>query len=136
MKNRIIILLILAVVLTSCSIENDYPSFYTETIPIESVNMPQEFVFGDTYEIEITYNRPTTCYLFNNFFYDVVENERTIAVINTVYTNTTCTATDESVSINFTLSITSTETYVFKFFQGKDENGEDQYYIVEVPVVE
>ena len=55
---------------TSCSIDSDYsPTFYLEVLPIESVNMPQEFVLGETYEIEITYNRPNGCYFFNDFFY-------------------------------------------------------------------
>ena len=122
---------------TSCSIDSDYsPTFYLEVLPIESVNMLQEIVLGETYEIEITYNRPNGCYFFNDFFYQTNENERTIAVINTVYTNIDCVQADEPMEVFFTFPVTSNSTYVFKFFQGKDESGDDQYYILEVPVVE
>ena len=122
---------------TSCSIDSDYsPTFYLEVLPIESVNMPQEFVLGETYEIEITYNRPNGCYFFNDFFYQTNENERTIAIINTVYTDLSCAQEEEFVDVNFTFQVTSSDTYIFKFFQGEDETGDDQYYILEVPVVE
>ena len=122
---------------TSCSIDSDYsPTFYLEVLPIESVNMLQEIVLGETYEIEITYNRPNGCYFFNDFFYQTNENERTIAIINTVYTDLSCAQEEEFVDVNFTFQVTSSDTYIFKFFQGEDETGDDQYYILEVPVVE
>ena len=37
---------------------------------------------------------------------------------------------------NCVLKASGTETYLFKFFQGEDAQGVDQYYIIEVPVVE
>ncbi|MGB0981723.1 MAG: hypothetical protein ACPGUH_06440 [Winogradskyella sp.] len=136
MKKYLLLLIFISATLTSCSLDSDAPTFYTEIVAIESVDLPQEFVFGDTYEIGITYNRPTGCYIFNDFFYNINENERTIAVINTVYTNIDCVQADEPMEVFFTFPVTSNSTYVFKFFQGKDESGDDQYYIVEVPVVE
>jgi hypothetical protein len=42
----------------------------------------------------------------------------------------------ELVDATFNFIVTSNGTYIFKFWQGEDDNGNDLYYIVEVPVVE
>lgn len=124
---------------TSCSIDDSSSdSFYLEVLPVESVEMPEYFVHGETYEILVTYTKPNSCYYFNDFIYEIDGHERTIAVVNTVYSDnlTNCDGEPEQVSVNFDFTVTGYETYVFKFYQGEDENGEDQYYLVEMPVME
>jgi len=133
---KIIFLLLVALSFTSCSID-DGPNFYNEFLPIESVNMPEEFVLGETYEISVTYLRPSTCHVFNNFYYASELNQRTVAIITTVYENNDCLPLeDQEVEVSFTFMVNNNGTYVFKFWQGEDVNGNDMYYIVEVPVVE
>ncbi|WP_179021508.1 hypothetical protein [Winogradskyella forsetii] len=124
---------------TSCSLESKGPDgFYLEVVPIDSVEMPEYFVQGEIYEINITYTQPNSCYYFNDFIYEIDGQERTVVVVNTVYTDdsNTCIDNPEEVTVHFNFSVTGNETYVFKFYQGEDEEGEDQYYIVEVPVME
>ena len=135
---KIIFLLLIAISLTSCSLEDD-PSndFYYDILPVESVDIPEEFELGQTYEITVTYLRPTTCHVFNNFYYESELNQRTVAVVTSVYTNNDCLPLiDEEVEATFNFMVNNNGTYVFKFWQGEDENGNDLYYIVEVPVVE
>ena len=111
-------------------------------MPIASITIPEEFVFGQIYEIGVTYYRPSSCHVFNNFYYDIVQNERTIAVITTVYEDSSCVtydnqfAEENEVDVSFNFQVNSFDTYTFKFFQGQDDNENDLYYIVEVPVVE
>lgn len=137
MKRFGLIAVILYSFLCSCSLEDeDEPSYYLEVMSIDSVEMPEEFVYGETYDILLTYTRPTFCYAFNNFAYDIDGHERTIAVVNSVYTNLDCAQQSGEVTVSFEFSVTGTETYIFKFYQGKDSNGQDQYYLVEVPVVQ
>lgn len=119
---------------SSCSIENNSEDFYFEVMPIESVETPESFVFGQTYEISITYNRTTSCHEFYDFVYDIDEHERTIAVVDVVYTNAECEETNELVTVSFDFSVTSLDTYLFKFYKGKDDNGDDIYHLVEIPV--
>ncbi|MCA0131347.1 hypothetical protein [Winogradskyella alexanderae] len=136
MKKLGLIVVLLFPFLWSCSIEDENEQgFYLEVLPVDSVEMPDEFIYGETYNILLTYTRPTFCYEFNNFAYDINGHERTIAIVNTVYTNINCSEFSESITVNFEFSVTGTETYIFKFYQGKDENGQDKYYLVEVPVV-
>lgn len=134
---KIFFLLLIAISVTSCSVDDDVNDFYYEILPVESVEISEEFVLGQTYEITVTYLRPTTCHVFNNFYYDSELNQRTVAVVTSVYQNNDCLVLiDEEVEATFNFMVNSNGTYVFKFWQGEDENGNDLYYIVEVPVVE
>lgn len=116
--------------------DDDSLNFYYETLPIESVDMPDEFVFGSTYQITMTYLKPSGCHLFNDFYYVSEQNQRTIAIITTVFPDEDCEIyEDEFVEASFNFQVNNHESYVFRFWQGEVE-GIDTYYIVEVPVVE
>ncbi len=135
---RLFLLCIIALSFASCSGDDDsLNDFYFEILPIESVDIPAEFNFGQTYKIKVSYLRPSGCHVFNDFYYTTELNQRTVAVINTVYPNQPCeTFENELVEVSFNFMVTSNGTYVFRFWQGEDENGNDMYYIVEVPVVD
>ncbi len=125
--------------LWSCSIDDDSNNvnYKSEFIPIEDVVIPEEFVLDSVYQIEVTYYRPSNCHSFHDFYYVAEENERTVAVINIVYDVSDCEPLeDELVEKSFDFKAIYDQTYIFKFYQGEDEEGFDQYLIIEVPVVE
>jgi hypothetical protein len=130
-----LITLCLAIILFSCNIESDEPNFNLEVMAIESVDVPLQFNFGQTHQISVTYTRPNGCYEFNDFIFQPNGNTRTIAVVDTVYFMENCTEATEEATVSFDFLVLNNETYVFQFYQGEDDNGEDQYLIVEVPVV-
>lgn len=134
---KLIVVFICSVLFSSCSVESDpNTEFYYEILPIDHVDIPSEFVFGETYEIFVGYLRPSGCHIFNDFYYTSENNQRTIAVINTVYSNQNCEVFDNvMVEVSFNFVVTSNDSYVFRFWQGEDDNGNDIYYIVEVPVI-
>lgn len=125
----------------SCSIDDSVDEeFRSEFLPIESVTIPSEMHHGEVYTIDYTYFKPSTCHIFHDLYYISESNYHTLAVINTVLTNvenTICKPlTDELVERSFTfLCESSAGTYIFKFWQGVDENGQDIYLIHEVPIV-
>ena len=136
MKKYLFLFVILALSLSSCNLDDSNSNdFYFEVRPIESVEVPEQFVQGETYEIAVTYTKPTNCYVFNNIVFDINGNERTVAVWNTVYPNGNCIEDPEEETVSFDLTIFGSETYLFRFYQGKDEHGVDRYHLVEVPVV-
>tara|TARA_B100001971_G_C18059910_1_gene467362 strand:+ start:105 stop:560 length:456 start_codon:yes stop_codon:yes gene_type:complete len=139
MKKYVFLLLVFALSITSCSLDDDDSSdYYLEVLPIENVDIPEQFIHGEVYEITMTYTRPTSCYQFNDFIYQIDGQTRTVAIVNTVYTGdiANCIDENEEVTVSFDFMASGTETYLFKFFQGEDAQGVDQYYIIEVPVVE
>lgn len=134
---KFIVFCALLCTIVSCSLsDDDSRKFHFEALPIESVDIPDEFILGETYPITVFYNKPSSCYVFNDFYYVSELNERRIAVINTVFDDQVCTQAIELANATFNFVVTSNWTYVFKFWQGEDDNGEDLYLIVEVPVVE
>lgn len=136
MKKLIILALIIGL-FNSCTIDDgNTRNFYTEFMPVTTVDAPEQFMLGGTYEISVTYVAPNDCYEFNRFVWQIANNVRTVAVLNTVYTDSNCSDISETVQVSFDLNVTSSETYVFQFWQGQDAQGQDQYYVVEIPVVE
>ena len=135
---KIISVAFVFLIFSSCSLEEDTGSnFNLEIMPITNVVVPEEFIRGNTYEISTSYNRPSDCYQFNEFIFSVDGNERSVAIVNTVYFQSSgCVSEPEEVTVSFNFTVTSLETHIFKFYQGVDESGIDQYQIVEVPVVE
>ena len=60
-------------------------------------------------------------------------------LVNTVYEDANCETLDASNNetvATFNFQVNDMNTQVFKFWQGKDDNGNDLYLVVEVPVVE
>lgn len=134
---RIFLLGILLAVFLSCNPSDDGPDFNIEILPIESVEIPDEFEMGEVYPITVSYLRPSTCHFFRNFYYERDSNERTVAVINSVLLSEECEdLEDEIVESTFNFIVTSSGSYIFKFWQGEDSNGENQYLTIEVPVIE
>ncbi|MFD0834684.1 hypothetical protein ACFQ0I_02825 [Mariniflexile aquimaris] len=131
-------LLALSLALILCfSCSSDYDDYSFEILPVESVDIPDEFTLGETYPITITYSRPSTCHYLHNLYYAKNLNERTVAPITIVYENDNCKTLDnvlEETTFNF--MVTGNGSYIFKFWQGEDANGDDQYLIIEVPVTE
>lgn len=122
----------------SCSLEDDdYINYNFEFIPIEEVDIPSSFIIGETYQIKLHYNRPSSCHVFHDLYYRSDGPERTIAVVNVVYDNSNCEDLENSlIERSFYFRAIYDQVYIFKFWQGEDENGEDIYLIYEVPVVE
>jgi hypothetical protein len=133
---KILSLLALFFLFNSCSL-GDETNYLYEIIPIQSVDIPAEFILGQTYPITVHYNKPTTCHYFSTLYYDKDLNVRTIAVENAVKQTNNCQ--DLSVEAGaseytFNFYVTSNGSYIFKFYQGKDENGVNIYLEYEVPV--
>lgn len=132
---KFFILSFLVTLLFSCSLDDDGTNFSVEILPIESVDIPDEFTLGEVYPITVTYERPTSCHSFREFYYAKHNNERTVAVFNTVFEENNCVdLIDEMLTATFDFQVTSNGSYIFKFWQGKDDNDEDIFLEIEVPV--
>ena len=133
---KIVLFLSIVFLITSCSPVDDGPNVHYETLPIEDVVIPYSFTIGETYPIGIKYYRPTSCHGFNGFYYDKELNIRTIAVQSVVVESSTCeTLTNDLVEDVLYFKVTSNGSYIFKFWQGKDAQGQDMYLEIEVPVI-
>ena len=134
---RFIVLCLTLVLFSSCSIDDDGTTYSFDVLPVESVDIPDEFTLGETYPITVSYLRPSTCHAFKEFYYVKENNERTVAPITYVFDRNNCeTLENELVEATFNFIVTSNGSYIFKFWQGEDNEGEAQYLTIEVPVVD
>ena len=136
MSKKIISLLALFFILNSCSPDDD-TQYSFKLMPIESVDIPAEFTLGETYPITVHYTVPTSCYYFSSLYYDKDLNIRTIAIENAIAQRNNCqdlSAADGANTHTFNFYVTSNGSYIFKFYQGKDDQGNDIFLEYEVPV--
>ena len=133
---KIVSLFALFFILNSCSPSDD-TEYLFELRPIESVDIPTEFTLGETYPITVHYTVPTSCYYFSSLYYDKDLNIRTIAVENAVAQRNDCqelTPANGAITYTFNFYVTSNGSYIFKFYQGKDDQGNNIFLEYEVPV--
>jgi hypothetical protein len=130
------IVLFLSILFLVFSCTSDDKKVHYETLPIQDVVVPNSFTLGQTYTITVRYFRPTTCHAFDDFYYEKALNVRTIAVQSIVFENNNCSdLTDELKETTFDFFVANEGSYVFKFWQGKDAQGEDMFLEFEVPVI-
>lgn len=136
MSKKIISLLALFFILNSCSPDDD-TQYSFKLMPIESVDIPAEFTLGETYPITVHYTVPTSCYYFSSLYYDKDLNIRTIAIENAIAQRNNCqdlSAEEGANTYTFNFYVTSNGSYIFKFYQGKDDQGNNIFLEYEVPV--
>jgi len=126
----------------SCSVDDSVnQDFSLEILPIEDVTIPNEMNFGEVYTINYTYFKPSSCYFFHDLYYIAENNIRTIAVINKVLKSSKNIICEPLINVleegSFNFVVNQIEgTYVFRFWQGEDENGDDVYLVHEVTIVQ
>jgi len=137
MKNYLLYILI-AITAVSCNLDNDDTDYLSyELVPVNNVVIPDTLDFGEQYDFEISYLKPSTCHTFSGFDYNQEENIREIGLVNSVYydENTSCTILEEELEIEtLPFEVLREDNYIFKFWQGVNENGENIYLTKEIPV--
>ena len=135
---KLALLFLLITALSGCSIDDNNQNKYTyEVLAIDSYTVPANFKLGNTYEIKLKYQRPTSCHLYHGIYYSKDLNVRTIAIQSAVQTGQICEQSLPPLSdASFNFYVTSTGSYIFKFYKGKDTAGKDIFEEVEIPVVD
>ena len=122
------------IIFVSCS-NDDGPTCHYELLAIEEVILPENFEYGKIYEVSLKYIQPDDCYISSDVLYEYDNDIRNVAVISTVLDDKNCFPSEFEDDISFKVQALQEETYIFKFWQGEDDNGEPIYLVKEVPVV-
>ncbi len=132
---RYLLILLTAITLSSCS-PNDYDeNYYFEYITVTTVDVPDEFTHGETYQLHIRYELPDNCTAYYHYDYIYDDTSRIIATIGIVYDSEDCESEVSEGEYIINVEALQDEPYIFKFWQGEDNDGEDIFLIVEVPVI-
>lgn len=132
-----LVLLVACSWLGSCDLDDDTPNFYFAALKTVEVEMPEAFVFGETYDIDVTYQRPDGCTFFEGF--DVAktaQTDRDVVVVGSVLTDEDRACTQEITEVVATMQfrVIYTGEYHFRFYAGKDEEDNNVYLEYTVPV--
>ncbi len=131
---KLALLLLIAITISSCSL-SDTPDRDFVLMPVETITMPDTYTVGNISQILIKYRRPTQCHIFNGFYYDIDENERTVAIQAVKLNQTNCPDDSENIyEVPLDFKPTTAGDYTFKFWTGVDGNGVDQYIEYDVVV--
>ncbi|MDG1571428.1 hypothetical protein OZ410_03815 [Robiginitalea sp. M366] len=128
-------ILLLLVALQGCDVNDDDVDYHFVTLNIVDAVLPQSFQQNQTYEILVTYQLPNGCTSFEGF--DIISEDTTIrrvVAIGSKRDGQACTQAIEEVQTSFQFICLYSDTYVFRFFTGLDENDVPQYMEYEVPV--
>ncbi len=130
-----LVIIILAVSYNSCSVD-DGPNFRIAALQITDAEFPDAFKKDSTYTIKVKYIRPDSCTFFEGF--EVVREAdtiRNVAVIGSIMTDSNdCREIAEELETSFEFKVLYSDTYLFKFLTGNNQDGEAQYLEIEVPV--
>lgn len=141
---RLIFAFVALILFSSCSIDDDTTPTSYELAEITGNNLPDSFVLGETYSIEIDYVLPSECNTFAQVDArragSTGEERRQIyiGVITTINTSPNCdpNVPGEEGSSNFSITIDENEAYTFYFWTGTGANNQPVYTEVIVPVNE
>ena len=130
---RIFFVIFVVILFVSCS--DDSSDYHYELLETEDAVVPEEFQFGQIYDITVKYIVPDDCYIASDILYEYDETARNIAVISLVVDENSCETLEIEQELTVRVHALQTSPYIFRFWQGEDDNGEPIYLIVEVPVV-
>jgi len=133
-KNILMLALVLLTV-SSCSLEDDNSNLSIETLPIKEATVPLEFEYGAIYTLKVVYDLPSGCHSFYDLYYQYESTARIIAINSVVNTNLACTEALIEREYDFEVNVTQQEDYIFKFWKGTDSTGNDIFEEIIVPVI-
>ncbi len=131
---KIFFVIFILLLTVSCS-DDDSSNYHYELLSVEEADVPNEFVYGQIYYITVKYIRPTECYVYNDVLYEYDYDARNIAVISTVVEDNNCEVIDSDEELTIRVQALQTTPYIFRFWQGDDDDGNPIYLEIVVPVV-
>ncbi|WP_158839980.1 hypothetical protein [Polaribacter sp. L3A8] len=134
MKKTALLLFGLLVFYSCLNSDNDAPNYTLEYVPIDAAITPASFTLGQIDTITVKYSLPNSCFTFDQIYYQPKDSTRTIAIIAVVKLDDNCTEAIVQEEKKIAVKATQEEDYVFKFFKGKDSDGENIFEEVIVPV--
>ena len=129
----------------SCEIESDEPAWVPELAKVTSIDLPESFEMGKSYDIEITYELPTACHVAQGInasresAYGSGRRKIFVAgVASKKFGEPACQQESDDLEKEgkFKLFIDEDMPYTFFLWTGVDEDGKAVYTEVEVPVEE
>ena len=125
-------LIIFTIILASCSVDD--PNYQFKLLTIKEATVPQSFKFGEVDTVKVVYDLPNSCHEFHSVYYQYQDTTRIIAIRALEILDENCAQATIEKELKIPVRISQKEDYLFKFWKGKDNNGEDIFEEKAVPV--
>lgn len=142
---KLILLFVLAFSLVSCDVEDDGPTFEHVLVEVTDADLPEFFELGKTYSVKVTYVLPDACHrplglqVSRGALSGAERRDIYVAAVASRNPELTqCNEQDDDLEHDATFSITIDENQPFTFYlwTGLDDDGENIFTEVVVPVQE
>ncbi len=128
--------------MSSCSIDDDASNTTYELAEITGNDLPDNFILGETYAVNVEYTLPSACNSFARLDASrggLAGNEKRqiyVGIVSVFNDANNCDPNTPGAegSSNFSITIDETEDYTFYFWTGTDSNNEPIYSEIVVPV--
>ena len=131
---KIVFLLALIITVTACSVGDDTDRNFT-VLPISTVDVPNKFKVDSISTFKIGYKRDNSCQIFNGIYFEPQAEYIDVAIKIVVLQESGCQPDDETMyEVPLYFKPEQPGTYILKFWNGKDPNGQDQFTNTEVIV--
>ena len=128
-----ILFICLTLIIVSCS-STEQNNSYLVLLPIDKATTPQSFTFGTTDTISIKYSLPSGCHYYHSLYYQYQNNVRIVAVRALENLDVSCTQALVQKEVKFPVEVLQKEDYIFKFWKGKNNSGQDLFEERIIPV--
>jgi ABC-type dipeptide/oligopeptide/nickel transport system permease subunit len=135
MIKKLLLLIITILTVSSCSLRDEESNLSIETLPIKQAEVPIEFDYGAIYKLKVLFDLPSGCHSFYDLFYQYENSTRIVAINSVVNTKMACTEVLIEREFEFEVKVTQQADYIFKFWKGTDNAGNDIFEEIIVPVV-
>lgn len=102
--------------------------------PIDSVQIDSIYPARQVTEIKTFFTTTNGCQQFFDYDYNALGNERTVSVITSEIEELGCTDITETEFYTLHFKPETSGTYTFRFWNGKDAEGQDMFIIREIEI--
>jgi hypothetical protein len=134
---KLVLLLLMSVAFISCDISSGAEENTTFVLgPVQDVTMASHYKVDSTSQIMVRYKRPNDAHIFQGFYYQSVESTRTVCIQYARLDEASPAVDNEVYEVPLNFKPSHTGTYVFKFWDGTNQDATDHFFVAEAVVNE
>jgi len=133
---QLLFALLFSTLFIACNQNDDGPNYHFEVLKIDEATIPSSFELNQTYDITVKYTLPNGCHHFHSLYFQHENTSRIVAINSYVEEDVPCTEAQITKEYTFQLRASQSEDYKFKLWKGLDNDDEDIFEEIIVPVTD
>ena len=130
---KLVLLLLAAVALISCDMGNEDSTQFVLG-PVQDVTMASSYKVDSISEIMVRYKRPDDAHIFQGFYYQAIDSVRVVAIQYARLNQPNPGIDNEVYEVPLKFKPRQAGTYVFKFWDGENQDQTDHFFVAEAVV--